>query len=372
MIKKNAFKAFFLFILLTFAFTACDGGEKKEAAAPVTDTKTTTPVAKAPRELFIFIWSEYIDLDVVAEFEKKFNVDVTISTYESNEEMTSALDMGRRGAYDIIVPTTYYLPALISKNLIQPLNKDLLPNLQNLDPAFTTIEEDPGNKYSVPYQWGTSGLVVRKKPGETYEPSFELLFKPSLTKGNFIIFDTARDAIGAALKYLGYSANTVDKDQIKQAIDLLNETKKQPTFFSFSGGVDGLNSVMSNVASIAQVYNGEAVKASLEDPEIEYLTPKEGCEIWLDVFVIPDGADNADVAHEFLNFILEPQIAARLAVFSKYATPNAKAMEFIPEEDRNNQGIYPTLEQRANMEYFKDLGENGPMYDDAWTLVKND
>jgi spermidine/putrescine transport system substrate-binding protein len=369
MIFKSSIKAFLAFIFMAIIFTACGGEETRE---PANGNDAAQPAKPSVRELSIFIWSEYIDLDVVADFEKKYNVKVKITNYESNEEMISALLLGRQGAYDLIVPTTYYMPSLINQNLIQPLNKALLPNLENLDPAFTNIEEDPGNKYCVPYQWGTSGLVVRAKPGQTFEPSFELLFEPSLEKGNFIIFDTARDALGAALKYLGYSANTIDKDQIQQAADLIKKAKDQPTFFSFSGGVDGLNSVIGNVASIAQVYNGEAVKATFEDPELQYIIPKEGCEIWLDLFAIPTGAANFEVAHEFLNFILEPENSAKLAIFSKYATPNAKALELIPEEDRNNPGIYPSQELRTNMEYYKDLGDNGRLYEEIWTLVKSE
>ncbi|MDR2386492.1 MAG: spermidine/putrescine ABC transporter substrate-binding protein [Deltaproteobacteria bacterium] len=366
MIIKNSIKIFFLFVMCAFVLTACGGGEEQKTAS--NEVKKEAAV----RELSIFIWSEYIDLEVLDDFEKKFKVKVKMTNYESNEEMISALKLGRPGAYDIIVPTTYFLPSLINQNLIQPINKSLMPNLENLDPAFTNVDEDPGNKYGVPYQWGTSGLAVRAKPGQTYEPSFNLLFEPTMERGNFIIFDTARDALGAALKYLGYSANTIDKDQIKEAGDLLIKARQQPMFFSFSSGVDGLANVVGNVASIAQVYNGEAVKAALEDPEIQYLIPREGCEIWLDVFAIPTGAANFEVAHEFLNFILEPENAAKLAIFSKYATPNAKALELIPQEDRENPGIYPPQELRANMEYYKDLGSNGLLYEEIWTLVKSD
>jgi spermidine/putrescine transport system substrate-binding protein len=374
---KNFAKALCLFVVMVFAFTACGGGEQKDEPQagnqPKAATESQAKTSSAPKkELFIFIWSEYIDNDVVADFEKTHNVKVTVTNYESNEEMISALKLGRQGAYDIIVPTTYFLPSLINQNLIQPINKELIPNLVNIDPAFTSIEEDPGNKYTVPYQWGTSGLIVRVKPGQTIEPSFDLLFKPTAEKGNFILFDTARDTIGAALKYLGYSANTVDKNQIKEAGELVKQARDQQTFLSFSGGVDGLASVMGQVATIAQVYNGEAVKATLEDPEVQYIIPKEGCEIWLDVFAIPTGAANFDVAHEFLNFVLEPQNAARLAIFAKYGTPNAKAMDLIPQEDRDNLGIYPPQELRANMEYYKDLGNDGLLYEEVWTLIKSE
>jgi spermidine/putrescine transport system substrate-binding protein len=344
-----------LVLMMTILLSACD-----------------KPVVEEEKNLTVFIWSEYIDPDVITEFEKIHKVKVRLDFYESNEEMISALQTGRQGNYDIIVPTTYYLPTLINLKLIQPLNKELLPNLVNLDPFFTKIDEDPGSQYSVPYQWGTSGLVVRSDSPDEIDPSWDLIFDPEVNIGNFIIFDTARDALGGALKYLGYSANTINPEEIKEAGELLISTKNRPTFLSFNGGVDGLNNVVSEVASIAQVYNGEAVKASLEDDKIRYLTPKEGCEIWLDVFAITSGSTNVDVAHEFLNYILRPQIAARMATFSKYPTPNLKALDFVPEEDRNNPGIYPPVELRDKMEYFKDLGEAGRLYEETWTFVKSE
>ncbi|MDR1112080.1 MAG: spermidine/putrescine ABC transporter substrate-binding protein [Deltaproteobacteria bacterium] len=373
---KNAAKALLVMAMLAFALAACGGDDRKEGEETQGGAKPTSAApapgqADAGKKLTIFIWSEYIDPEVISDFEKTHNVRVKLDLYESNEEMISALQTGRQGAYDIIVPTTYFLPSLINLGLIQPIRKELLPNLGNLDPSFTEIEEDPGNKFNVPYQWGTSGMAIRAKPGQTYENSWDLLFKPSLDKGNFIIFDTARDALGAALMYLGYSSNTIDPAQVKEAGDLLIQAKNQPTFMSFNGGVDGLSNVMGGVASIAQVYSGESVKASLEDPEVKYVIPKEGCEIWMDVFAIPTGAANVEVAHEFLNYILEPEIAARLATYSKYGTPNAKAMSLIPTEDRDNPGIYPPQDLRANMQYYKDLGNDGRLFEETWTFVKS-
>jgi spermidine/putrescine transport system substrate-binding protein len=331
----------------------------------------TAMAAEEKRNLNLFIWSEYIDLDVIADFEKAFNVKVRVDLYESNEEMISMLQTGRQGAYDIIVPTTYFIPSLINLDLIQPLKKELIPNIQNIDPRFTKIEEDPGNVYSIPYQWGTSGLVVRSEDPSKIEPSWKLLFDPGTIKGNFLIFDTARDALGSALKYLGYSANTVNIKEIEEAGNLLIEAKRQPTFMGFNGGVDGLSKVVGGVASLAQVYNGEAIKASLEDPQIRYIIPQEGGEIWVDLFAIPKGAANLEVAHQFLNFTLDPQISARLANFSFYGSPVPKAQEFIADEIKNNPGIYPPQEALDKMEYFKDLGNDSRLYEETWTIVKS-
>ncbi|MDR2456391.1 MAG: spermidine/putrescine ABC transporter substrate-binding protein [Deltaproteobacteria bacterium] len=363
-----------LAVLALFLAGCGDSGEKKPAASAgqgQSQAGGEPASSDEPRKLNIFIWSEYIDPDVVAEFEKAKNVKVRLDLYESNEEMIAALQTGRKGAYDLIVPTTYFLPSLISMGLIEPLNHSLLPNMANLDPRFTTIEEDPGNKYAIPYQWGTSGLIVRSDDPDSIDPSWSLLFEESASQGNFLLFDTARDALGSALFYLGYSPNTTDINEIREAGELLIKIKNRPNFMGFNGGVDGLSKVVSKVAAIAQVYNGEAVKATFEEQGIYYVTPKEGCEIWLDLFAIPAGAENAAVAHEFLNFIMEPEIAARLADYSMYATPNLKALDLVKREDRANPAIYPSDELVEGMEFYRDLGEASRLYEETWTIVKS-
>jgi spermidine/putrescine transport system substrate-binding protein len=372
MSKKKAFIAAgvaVVAIILTLALAPsrpeapAEGAAAPEGAAGQAQT--------GPRPLNIFIWSEYIDPDVVADFEKTHNVKVRLDLYESNEEMMSLLQTGRQGAYDIIVPTTYFVPSLIKLGLIQPLDHSLLPNLANLAPRFTRIEEDPGNKYTIPYQWGTSGLVVRAGDPASVDPSWDLLFKESPSQGTFVLFDTARDVLGSALIYLGYSPNTTDPDQIREAGELLIKVKNRPNFMGYSGGVDGLAKVVSGVASVAQVYSGEAVKAAMEEPGIVYVTPKEGCEIWVDLFAIPKGADHAATAHEFLNYVLQPQVAAKLSEYAMYATPNAKGVELVDESLRGNPAIYPSEELLDKMEYYKDLGDASRLYEETWTIVKS-
>jgi spermidine/putrescine transport system substrate-binding protein len=333
----------------------------------------SSPVVAADSKniLNLFIWSEYIDPSVIADFEKKFNATVKLDFYESNEEMIVKLHSGRQGVYDLIVPSTYFIPALTSLDLLQPLDPSQLPNTKNIDPSFRNLSVDPDNIYTVPYQWGTSGLVLRTKDISKIDPSWDLLFGATGNVGNFLLFDTARDALCGALKYLGYSTNTTDLKEIEAAGDLLTLTKKKPTFMGFDSGVGGLSKVMGGVATIAQVYSGEAIKASIEDPDVHYIIPKEGCEIWLDLLAIPKGAPNPKLAHSFLNYIMEPEVAAKLATFNSYATPNLKAMDFISEEDKNNPGMYPPPELLKKMEYMKDLGAANRIYDETWTLIKS-
>ena len=326
--------------------------------------------ALAAGELTIFIWSEYMNPKVIQDFEDKYKVKVRLTYYESNEEMVAKLQSGGLGQYDLIVPSTYIIPSLKSLDLIQPLNHKLLTNIGNLDPTFSKLEADPGHKYTVPYQWGTSGIAVRSKDISKVKPSLGLLFDPKAEVGSFIIFDTARDAIGAALKYLGYSLNSTNIEEIKEAVALLIATKKRGTFMGFDGGVGGLNKVLGGAASAAQVYNGEAMRGQEEDPEIHYILPIEGAEIWTDLLAIPQKAPNLDNAHLFINYILEGKVGAELATYNNYATPNMASRAFVPKEDLENPVLYPDLTKHKGMEYIKDLGPDTRIYDEAWTAIK--
>ena len=327
-------------------------------------------VALAAGKLTVFIWSEYMDPEIITNFEKQFDVKVKLDYYESNEEMVAKLQSGGLGQYDVIVPSTYIIPTLKQLNLIQPLNHELIPNIKNIDEVFTKMPADPGNKLTIPYQWGTSGLIVRAPEGRQMKDSWAVLFDPASEIGGFILFDTARDTIGSALKYLGYSFNSTNPKEIEEAVKLLVATKKRPTFLGFDGGVAGLNKVLSGIAVAAQVYNGEAIRAQEEEPGIRYLIPVEGGELWTDLVSIPAKAPNPDNAHAFLNYLLEPQVSAQLATYNRYATPNAAAKAFIPEEDLNNPMMYPSMDVFTTMEYIEDLGSANRLYDEAWTMIK--
>ena len=329
-----------------------------------------TALAAPKDQLTVFIWSEYIDPDVVKDFEDETGIKVRLDYYESNEEMIAKLQSGGVRQYDLIFPSTYFMPALKSLNLIQPLDHSRLPNLANLDPEFSRrMEEDPGHEFSVPYQWGTSGLVVRDM--EAPEASWSLLFKPRKGSGSFILFDTARDALGSALKYLGYSLNSVNPKEIEEAMNVLTALKARPEFFGFDGGVGGLNKVVGGLAAIAQVYSGEALRAQEEEEAIQFVLPREGFEVWADLMALPAQAPNPEGAHAFIDYLLRPEVGASVATYNRYATPNAAARAFVPPEDLANPALYPPAEMMEKAEYIKDLGPDNRLYDEAWTAIKN-
>ena len=320
-------------------------------------------------KLNIFIWSEYMDPKIVEQFEKDNDCKVTIDLYEDNESMMAKLQGGGTALYDLVVPSDYIIPALIKNNLLAPLRKENVTNLKNIDPKFLGREYDPGNKYTTPYLWGTVGIYVRKKPGETIDETWGLLFDAKKSAGSFLLIDDARACIGAALKYKGYSLNTTDKKQMKEARDVLIEAKKRS--IGFEGGVGIKNKVLANVSKLGMVYNGDAVRGMKDDPDTYYFVPREGTEIWLDNMAVPAKAPHRDMGEKFINYILDARIGAQLANYIRYPTPNAAARELVNAADLKNTAIYPSEEQMKVLEFVKDLGAKTGWYDELWTSIKS-
>lgn len=320
--------------------------------------------------LNIYIWSEYIDPEIVADFEKQFDCKVTIDLYEDNESMLAKLQQGGNSLYDICVPSDYIVPELIRRRLIQPLRHEKIPNLKNIDPKFANPPFDPGNKYSAPYQWGTVGIYIREE-GKPVEETWGLFFDPAKQPGSFYLIDSMREAFGAALRYMGHSLNTTDPEVLKKARNLLLEAKKRSQ--GFEGGVGGKNKVLARQATMAIVYNGDAIRGMKEEAGkgTRYFVPREGGEIWLDNLCIPSKAPNRDLAEKFINYILDAEVGAKLSNFNQYATPNRAAREFINPEDLKNPAIYPPPEMMPKLEFLKDLGRKTRLYDELWTQVKS-
>ncbi|MGD8209716.1 MAG: spermidine/putrescine ABC transporter substrate-binding protein, partial [Desulfobacterales bacterium] len=293
-------------------------------------------VFAAEKELKIFIWSEYMDEEnMPKEFEKATGIKVRLDLYESNEDMMAKLQAGGVSQYDLIVPSDYIMPSLINLKLIQPLDHSKIPNLKNLGTKFQQTTFDPGNKFSVGYQWGTVGLMYRKdRIKEDDAKSWSIVFDPKKDPGPFALIDSVREMMGIALLYLGYDFNSIKPKELKAAADLLVQTKKRQTCLGFKGGVGGKNDVVAGAASAAIVYNGDAIQAIAEDPKkLGFVVPKEGSEVWLDSMCIPAKAPNPDNAHKWINWILDPKVNASLSNYNHFATPNDAAKPYLNKED---------------------------------------
>ncbi len=333
----------------------------------------TTRAWAAPKQLKVFIWSEYIDPQIPKDFQKATGIKVTIDTYESNEDMMAKLVAGGDSQYDIIVPSEYIIPALVHMHLVQKLNHALIPNLKNLKKMFRTAPIDPGNVYSAAYQWGTVGLLYRKDKIANFKNTWGVLFNPKMDPGPFYLMDDQRSMIGIALRYLGYDFNSIVPEQLKQAADLLAKTKKRQNCLGFRGGVGAKNDVVAGTAVAAIVYNGDGVRAILDNKDIPlaFTIPKEGSEIWYDNMAIPDKAPHPKAANMFINYILSAKVGAQLSNFNEYATPNAAAMRYITPRDLKDPAIYPPPQVLKTLHFTKDHGNQMKLIDAAWTRAKS-
>ena len=326
--------------------------------------------AAAPKNrLNLLMWSEYIDPQVIRDFEKRYDCKVTLDVFEDLESMMAKLQQGGSSLYDVITPTNYVVPALLRLKLVQEIRHENVPNLANVEPRFASPFFDPGNRYTAPYQWGTNGIYLRKKPGQTLERTWGLFFDPAKQPGSFMLIDGIRETIGAALKFRGHSLNSTSPRELLEARDTLLETKRRCA--GFEGGVGGKNRVLSRGVVAAMAYNGDAVRGMREDPETEYFVPEEGSEIWMDNMAIPAQAPNRTMAEKFINFVLEPETGARISNFTQYATPNRAALPFIHPRDRANPAIYPSPAVMEKLEFLRDIGPALKLYDEVWTQVKS-
>jgi spermidine/putrescine transport system substrate-binding protein len=325
------------------------------------------------KELRIFTWSEYMDeRRFAADFKAATGIKVKIDIYENNEEMIAKLLAGGIKQYDIIIPSDFVLPILISQNLIQPLDHTKLPNLKNLSDRFRNIPYDPGNKYTVGWQWGTVGLMYNKnmvKPEAV--KSWSVMFDEKKQPGPFYFMDSARDTMSIALLYLGYDANSTNLAELKKAAELLTTAKKTKNCQGFKPGVGGKNDVVAGRAAMAVVYNGDAERDIAKDPKkLGFAIPKEGSTLFLDLMAIPAKAPHPDAAHKWINWILEAKRGAMLSNYNRYATPNQASMPYIIPADLKNDEIYPSADTLKRLHSTKDLGSASRVLDEAWTRVK--
>ena len=236
------------------------------------------------RELAIYIWSDYVAPDTIPNFEREFGVKVTMDFYDSNEEMLAKLQAGARG-YDIVVPSSYIVEVLIATELAVPIHHRYLTNWSNLSPIFLDRSFDPGNRYTMPWMWGVTGFAYRRDKIPDPPPSWEI-FLDRHYRGKMTQMDDGRDVLGAWLRYRGHSLNSTDPAQLEAAkLDAIEAKKNLKAYIS--APVKG--QLISGDVWVAQLWNGDAEQARMEQPQLDYVVPKEGCTLWLDSLVIPRG-----------------------------------------------------------------------------------
>ncbi|GAA3011830.1 ABC transporter substrate-binding protein [Tetragenococcus solitarius] len=300
----------------------------------------------------IYNWGDYIDPTLIDQFEKESGYNVNYDTFDSNEAMFTKIEQGGT-AYDIAIPSEYMIQKMISQNLVLPLDKAKIKGLDNINPQFLDQSFDPGNRYSVPYFWGTLGIAYNDKMVEEGTiTSWEDLWNPGL-KNNVMLIDGAREVMGLGLNSLGYSLNSKDNTQLQEATSKLR--KLTPNVKAIVA--DEIKMYMENEESaVAVTFSGEAADMMVENEHIHYVIPEEGSNLWFDNLVIPKTAQNKKGAYAFINFMLKPEHAAQNAEYIGYSTPNKAAMKLLPKKVTEDKQFYPSDKQLSRLEVYQDLG----------------
>lgn len=318
-----------------------------------------------PLVLNVFNWSEYLPQSVIDKFEETYNVKVNYSTFSSNEEMLAKL-MAGGSSYDLVVASDYMVDILVKQNLIQPIDKDNIPNFSNIGSSFINLEFDRGNVYSVPYMWGDACIVYDASKIKENIKGFSDLWNPSF-KNSIVVLDDERAIIGMALQKNGYSINDTDLKHLEQAKNDL--IKLQPNIKAYDS--DSPKTLLINgEAKIGYVWGAEAYLAKKENKNLKAVIPKEGLFLQQDNFTIPKGAKQKKLAETFINFIYSPEISLEISKAFPYANPNIEAQKLMDKAILNDISVYPPEEAVKKGEHLKDIGNEIKHFDKIWSEIK--
>ena len=315
----------------------------------------------------VYNWGDYIDKSVLADFEKEFGIKVNYDTFETNEDLYVKLKQGS-SSYDVVIPSDYMIERMIREDMLAEIDRDNIANLKNIDEKFMNLDYDPANDYSVPYMWGTVGIIYNKTMVNEVVDSWDILWDEKYTD-EVMMLNSQRDTIAVSLKRLGYSMNTRNEDELEEAkVELI---KQKPIVRAYLGD-EVKDAIVGEEAAMAVVWSGDAVAMIRNNPDLEYAIPKEGTNLWFDSMVIPKSTTNKDGAEKFIDFMSRPDIAARNTDYIGYSTPIPEAVELLPDDIKNSKVAYPSDEEIENTEIFKDPKDIIKIYDRIWTEITSE
>jgi spermidine/putrescine transport system substrate-binding protein len=321
--------------------------------------------SSSDRDLYVFIWSDYIKPGLIAKFEEENNCRVIIDTYDSNESMYAKLKLGA-SAYDIIFPSNYIFSLMQEQGMLQPIDLTAIPNAKYLDPHYFSPFNKSDVTEGIPYMVSCTGIGYRQDKIHQIAPSWSIFGNQKL-KGRMTMLNDMREALGAALKFLGYSVNTINEKEIDEAVNILIGWKKNLAKFESEQFKNG---IASAEYLVVQGYNGDILQIMQESPEVQFLLPDEGTMISIDLLVIPNNAPNKELAQSFINFLLDPQNAAENMAFTYFLTPNLGAYEKLSPALRNNPALFTPVAILKKSDMIENLGVSSELYYRAWDKVK--
>ena len=344
-------RKFALILCILIAFSACAMGSASASA----------------EELTVFNWFDYIDPAVIDLFEEETGITVKYVNFTTNEEMYTKLEAGA-GTYDVIFPSDYMIERMIAHDMLEELDLSAMPNFANVMDRLKDPSYDPGNKYSVPYMWGTLGYLYNSEMVDEELTSWSALFDEKYA-GNVIMMNSMRDSIGLALKYLGYSMNTRSEAELNEAKDLLIKQKQDKIQCGYLLD-ETKDKMVGGEAAIGVVYSGDAQYAIEKNESLVYVVPEEGSNIWVDGMCIPKGSKNVEGAMKFIDFMCREDVAAMNFDYIYYCSPIQAVVDGLDEEEAAQSTINPSEDVVSRCEYFNDVEDVMSLYENVWMEIR--
>ncbi len=336
--------------------------------------------AKEENKLYVYNWGEYIDESVISQFEEETGITVVYDLFETNEEMYPVIEAGAV-KYDVVCPSDYMIQRMIENDMLAEINFDNIPNYKEIGTEYLELSKgfDPENKYSVPYCWGTMGILYNTKRLEELgvePPSKWADLWDDRLSGEILMQNSVRDSFTTALKMKGFSLNSTDEAELTEARDLLIEQKPLVQAYVIDQVRDKM---ISGEAAVGMIYSGEmlyiqnSVKELGLDYSLEYVIPEEGTNYWIDSWVIPANSENKENAEKWIDFMCRPDIAKKNFEYITYATPNKGAYELLDDELKNNKALFPDISALENCEIIQYPGDEADaLYNEMWKEIKSE
>lgn len=330
-------------------------------------SQTAPKKASNSKELFIYTWSNYTDQDLLNRFNKETGFKVVANVFDSNEVMLARLQAGNGGDYSIIYPSDYMVDKMKGMGMLSQLDFSRIKGLEHLMPRFLNPEYDPGNLHSVPISWGTTGLIYNSQKLKIAPVDWTYLWEnqKQLTR-RITLLNDVREVIGAVLKMMGHSYNSRNPQEINKAYQKLVELK--PNIASFTTDT-WRDQVLSGDILIAMCYSSDANEVIAEKKYLNYVIPKSGTTLWMDTLAIPKTAPNPDAAYAWINFMLQPDVAAQICERLSFATPNQLAFNQLPAEVKENPRLFPPESDLERCESVAPVGDLAEVYEQYWTKL---
>jgi len=311
--------------------------------------------------LHVLTWPDYIAPDVIDDFEKRFNARITFSYFETDDARSEILTKSEGHGYDVVLVVGNDISKYQRRGWLAPIAADQIPNRRHIMPRWADAFPD-ALEYGIPYFWGTQGIAFRRDLVSQPITSWRQLLEPTEElRGRIAMTGTARDLTGIALKSLGYSLNSSELSQLKEAEVLLRSQLPYVKSYAYIN-LSEKSELVTGEAWVAMVFNGDALMLQQFNDQIEYAVPEEGANLWVDYFCILEASPRKALGHAFLNFLNEPQVAARIAGYVYYATPNEAARDYLPQSYFDNPIIYPPPAQLSRSEFYESLAPRAQKY----------